>query len=65
MSEPMAFTAGSIGCSSSSWRPGNLRASTKTNSLFWSGGNWNGSDGSLVRWDLDKEADPANLTALY
>lgn len=65
MSEPMAFTAGSIGCSSSSWRPGNLRASTKTNTLFWSGGNWNGSDGSLVRWDLDKEADPANLTALY
>lgn len=56
------ISVGSIGCSSSSWRPGNLRASTRTNTLFWSTGNYNGSNGDLIRWDIDKVVDPSTIT---
>ncbi len=65
LGDVLTVTAGSIGCSSGSWRPGNLRASTKTNTLFWSTGNFNGSTGDLIRWDIDKVEDPSTLTMLY
>ncbi len=65
LGEVLSIGAGSIGCSSGSWRPGNLRASTKTNTLFWSTSSWNGSTGDLVRWDIDENPDPSTLTMLY
>lgn len=65
MGDVLTIGAGSIGCSGSSWRAGNLFASTRTNTLFWSTGNFNGSNGSLVRWDIDEVEDPSTLTVLY
>lgn len=65
LGELLTIGAGSIGCSSSSWRSGNLRASVKSNTLFWSTSSYNGSNGDLVRWDIDETEDPSSLTALY
>lgn len=63
--ETLNIGAGTIGCSSGSWRAGNLKASNKTNTLFWSTGNWNGSNGDMVRWDIDSNPDPSSLTLTY
>lgn len=65
LGDVLTIGAGTIGCSSGSWRPGNLRASNKTNTLFWSTGNWNGSTGDLIRWDIDENPDPSTLTSIY
>ncbi|MBD5228668.1 MAG: leucine-rich repeat protein [Bacteroidales bacterium] len=65
LGDVLTIGAGTIGCSSGSWRPGNLRASNKTNTLFWSTGNYNGSTGDLIRWDIDENPDPSTLTSLY
>lgn len=65
LGDVLTIGAGTIGCSSGSWRTGNLRASNKTNTLFWSTGNWNGSTGDLIRWDIDDTPDPSTLTMLY
>ncbi|MDE6099358.1 MAG: leucine-rich repeat protein [Muribaculaceae bacterium] len=65
LGDVLSIGAGTIGCSSSSWRAGNLKASNKTNTLFWSTGNWNGSTGDLIRWDIDQNPDPSELSALY
>ncbi|MDE7381899.1 MAG: leucine-rich repeat protein [Muribaculaceae bacterium] len=65
LGEVKTIGIGQIGCSSGSWRPGNLRSSNKTNTLFWSTGNWNGSTGDLVRWDIDENDDPSTAEMLY
>lgn len=56
---------GSIGCSSGSWRPGNLMTSTKENVLLWGVANYNGNAGTLYRWNLDEVEDPSTLTPVY
>ena len=56
---------GSIGCSSGSWRPGNLMTSTKENVLLWGVANSNGNAGTLYRWNLDEVEDPLTLTPVY
>lgn len=65
LGDVLSIGAGAIGCSSGSWRHGNLVASNKTNTLFWSTANYNGSNGDLVRWDIDIVPDPSALTKLY
>ncbi len=65
LGEVLTIGDGTIGCSSGSWRSGNLIASNKTNTLFWSNGNWNGSGGALIRWDIDEVEDPSTLKAIY
>lgn len=56
---------GAITCSSSTWRHGNLMASTKENVLLWGKGSYNGNDGDLYRWNIDEVADPSTLAPLF
>ncbi|MCM1021855.1 MAG: DUF5074 domain-containing protein [Muribaculum sp.] len=56
---------GSIGCSSSSWRGGNLMASTKANVLLWGKTSYNGNDGDLYRWNINDVDDPSTLQPIF
>ena len=49
----LSLPVGKLSGCSSSWRHANLMTSHVTNVLMWGDGDYNGSGGSLFRWDLD------------
>ena len=51
----LALPLGKLSGCSGSWRHANFMSSHVTNVLMWGDGDYNGSGGSLFRWDIDND----------